>query len=159
MSVIVKVPFLTNNYDITKNEKLTKDIDVLSDEYRYENIKPGTKIYRVSEISEYFFYKGMNNEDLMSWLAAANLDILLDQYIYGTRNFKAVAKVKNIIPVLGIVEIEIQDNTPEGKELMWILNNNKVFISCLYEQDKDGNIVISKLLLALGFINGHILFI
>ena len=48
MSVIVKVPFLTNNYDITKNEKLTKDIDVLSDEYRYENIKPGTKIYRVS---------------------------------------------------------------------------------------------------------------
>ena len=97
MSVIVKVPFLTNNYDITKNEKLTKDIDVLSDEYRYENIKPGTKIYRVSEISEYFFYKGMNNTELVYWLEAANLDILLDQYIYGTRNFKAVAKVKNII--------------------------------------------------------------
>lgn len=158
MSVIVKVPFLTNNYDIIINEKLTKGIDVLSDEYRYENIKPGTKIYRVSEISEYFFYKGMNNTALMYWLEAANSDIL-EHYIYNTRNFKAVAKVKNIIPVLGIAEIEIQDNTPEGKELMWILNNNKVFISCLYEQDKDGNIVISKLLLALGYINGHILFI
>lgn len=159
MSVIVKVPFLTNNYDNTKNEKLTENVDVLSDEYRYENIKPGTKIYRVSEISEYFFYKGMNNTDLMSWLGAAVSDIFLDIYIYGTKNFKAVAKVKNIIPVLGIVEIEVQDNTSEGKELMWILNNNKVFISCLYEKDKDGNINIFKLLLALGYINGHILFI
>ena len=41
MSVIVKVPFLTNNYDITKNEKLAYEVEFLLSE---------------SSISTYFDY-------------------------------------------------------------------------------------------------------
>lgn len=152
MSTIVKIPFLTNNYDKCSNRELVDD--VFSDEFRYNNIKSGDKIYTVTD-----YCSDMPPNNFMKYISDIMNNSILMSCIYDTeyKNFKQAATVKNFIPVLELLEVEIKD-TDNGNRILKLLEGNKLFISGLYKKD-EGNIYIDRLVLSLGYINGHIMFI